>query len=112
MPTNSKRQARGRVSSAGITKSDYIYFSSGDFFEAENYAEGKTEEELKAFWNKHRHAIIERYLEEERLRGHKGSRPWAFWQWDQTEPRLPLETDYAYLKRLGLLESWEIEKSE
>lgn len=32
-----------------------------------------------------------------------GSRPWAWWQYDATEPTLPREPELAYLSRCGLL---------
>jgi hypothetical protein len=73
---------------------------------------------------------MERYLEEccRKGAGYEAKRPWPFWELDMTEPRLPadmkladdelydpkkvgsngLEADYAYLQRLGLLESWEL----
>jgi hypothetical protein len=130
MATNRKRLPRGRLSSSGITETDYLYFAFGPFFDAEDYEVGKSEEELKAFWMKHRKAILERYSERNRLKGKgwEGCRPRYFWA-ELTEPRLPvdmtlvdnelwnlkkvgfdgLEADYAYLKRLGLLEPWELE---
>lgn len=131
MPTTRVKRTRGRVSSAGITEADFIYFSWGDFFEAENYADGKTEEDLKAFWKAHRESIMTRYMEENRLKGRKAGRPWAFWDYDMSEPQRKtppgefdsqkvwdhqkrdnswVENDFDYLKRLNLLEQWEIEK--
>lgn len=120
------------MSAGGITEADYIFFTMGDFFEAEGYKDGKTEKDLKAFWKDHREAILDRYFEESRLKGPGwyGCRPWSYWKWDVTKPRLPvdmsswpenklydpriigsngLEADHAFLKRLGLLEGWELE---
>lgn len=127
MPTNRKRTSRTRTG-LGITESDYLYYTWGTFFEAENYEEGKTKAELKAFWEKHRQAILARYFAEGR---HPGQRPWPVWKWELTEPRLKvgteefwggwtkngppaapeifdvMESDEEYLERLGLLEEWE-----
>ncbi len=50
--------------------------SAGPFFEAEDYEAGKTEEELKAFWFKHRAAILTRYQAEE------GGNPWPVEKWE------------------------------
>lgn len=128
MPVRPRKEIQKR-GAGGLTERDYTYFSFGDFFEAENYADGKSEGELKAFWNKNKRAIMKRFMNENCLRGHKGRRPWPYWKWDMTEPRLPVdmrladnelydntkvgsdgfEADYAYLKRLGLLETWEME---
>ena len=128
MPTKRSRLSRGRILSGGLSQADFIFFTWGPFFEAENYAEGKTDEELKGFWLRHRDAIMERYLERNRKQGRKGCRCWSFWRWDIVEPRLPadmrlasnelydlkkvrpgdgLEADFAYLRRLKLLEDWE-----
>ena len=76
---------------------------------------------------------MERYLEELRMKnpGWYGSRPWPFWEWDMKEKRLRIpedkrlganglydskivnpdgfESDFAFLKRLDLLEEWEKE---
>jgi len=119
-----------RTAAGGITEADYIYFTWGDFFCAESYEEGKTKSELKSFWKKNRAAILDRYFAEGR---HSGQRPWPFWEWEMPEPRLKVgtvehwppwgkdgppkkpeihdvyEEDFDYLKRLGLLEPWEME---
>jgi len=128
MPTNRKRIARGRVSTGGITEIDYEYYTFGPFFEAEDYENGKTKEELKAFWQAHRKAIMDRYMEENRLKGLKAVRPSFFWD-DITAPQRKtppgefeatkvwdhqrkvydwVENDFDLLKRLNLLEDWEL----
>jgi len=131
MPTTRRRLPRGRMSAGGITETDFIYFTWGSFFDAEDYEQGKTKDELKAFWKKHRAAILERYCFGGR---HAGQRPWPFWEWEMPEPRLKvgtqeywgpwtkngppkkaeildvMEDDEAYLKRVGLLEEWELKK--
>lgn len=134
MPTSRTRRNRARaVGPGGISEADYIYFTSGDFFEAEGYEDGKSEEELKIFWLRHREAILKRNLEENRARGWKAERPWYFWKVDMVEPRLKtppgefeankvwdhqkgkydwVESDFEYLKRLNLLEDWELEQGE
>ena len=128
MPTTRTKRTRNRIIGAGgITEADYLYFCFGEYFEAEHYERGKTKAELRAFWKKHRKAIMERYLDEDKC---IGRRPWAFWKWDMPEPQRPtppgefeaqkvwdrqrgiydwVETDFAYLKRLNLLTAWEIE---
>lgn len=69
MPSNRTRRTRNRATWAGgITEADYIYFTWGDFFEAEGYTEGKTEAELKAFWHEHKEAIMARFYQDEKQR--------------------------------------------
>lgn len=130
MPRRPKKSFMKR-GSGGISEADYVYFTSGDFFEAENYEIGKSEEELKFFWDKHRGAIMERYLAENRKKGWEANRPWYFWKVDAVEPRLKtppgefdaqrvwdhqrkvydwVETDFDFLKRLNLLEDWELKR--
>ena len=41
-----------------------------------------------------------------------GSRPWAWWQYDATEPMLPREPELAYLTRCGLLTEAERQRLE
>jgi hypothetical protein len=121
-----------RTVAGGITEVDYVYFTWGPFFDAENYEEGKTKAELKSFWKKNRMAIMDRYFRDRR---HAGQRPWPVFEWD-LEPEYPrlkvgtkewwgpwenggmpkkpnisdvMETDEDYLARLGLLEPWEVE---
>jgi hypothetical protein len=129
MPANRVRRPRQRVGIDGLTENAYQFYASGDFFGGEIFAEGKTEEELLAFWNKHREAIMARYLTELRAKGTSwfGSRPDYFFK-ELSAPRLPmsmdlasnqlydrrkvacdgLEADFFYLQRLGLLEDWEL----
>ncbi|MBE0427887.1 MAG: hypothetical protein IBX72_14735 [Nitrospirae bacterium] len=126
MPTNRKRSMRTKLTHAGITEADYMYYSWGSFFDAEGYENGKTEEELKAFWIAHRDVIMARFMTKAKQQRHRSKRPWPFWKYDITEQRLPVnvvlksnelynpeevhngfEADYAFLRRLGLLEDWE-----
>jgi hypothetical protein len=130
MPTNRTRRSRSRSTTAGIGEADFEFFTAGDFFEAEGYADDKTEDELKSFWIKHRSTIMERYLDNNRLKKRIADRPWSFWKWDAPEPQKEIapmksdsqrrwdhqrhgyfwvEDDIEYLSRLGLLEPWELE---
>jgi len=78
MATNRTRRTRTQGKRGGISEADYIYFSAGPFFEAENYEDGKSEEELRAFWLEHREAIIERHHHEY---PHHGD-PWPVEKWE------------------------------
>ena len=81
MPTTRIRRNRNRVIGAGgITEVDYIYFTFGDFFDAEDYEIGKSEEELKSFWLKHREKIMERYRREY---PDPSFIPWSVKRWDE-----------------------------
>lgn len=128
MPTTRVRRNRERAGAGGITEADYIYFTAGDFFEAENYEDGKNEADLKVFWEKHRDVITDRFFRENKNKG-CGLRPWSFWRWDMPEPQQKtsagefdstrvwdhqrkvydwVENDIEFLRRLGLLEPWEL----
>jgi hypothetical protein len=65
MPTNRTKRARNRSSGpGGLTEAAYIFFTFGPFFEGEDFANNKTEDELRVFWAKHREAILKRYHHE------------------------------------------------
>jgi hypothetical protein len=110
---------------------DYLHFSAGPFFDAENYEVGKTQDELHTFWLSHRVAILSRFSEENRAKGPgwAGIRPWPFYELEDRAPRLKtapkefdsqkvwdpqrhvhdwVESDIEYLGRLGLLQEWEL----
>jgi hypothetical protein len=131
MPSNRKRIARGRTGRNGITEVDYFFYSWGPYFEAEDYEKDKTEDGIKSFWNKHREMIMERYLNKIQPKGKDWAccRPWAWWKWSMPESQQPIqsgalpslknwdhrknefawiENDRQYLKRLSLLEPWEL----
>ncbi|MCX5839411.1 MAG: hypothetical protein NTW71_12995 [Deltaproteobacteria bacterium] len=131
MPTNRTRKTRSRVIGAGgLSEPAYEYFAFGDFFDGEEWMKERTPEEIDNFWKAHRTEILQRYSEENRRKGPgwEGRRPDFFWK-ELTEPRLHvdltlrddelydtmkvrhdgLEADFAYLKRLNLLEPWEKE---
>ena len=127
-----QRRSRGRTLGAGgFTDMDYCYFATGAFFEAENYEVGKTKAEICTFWFSHRAALLARFLEENRAKGPGwgGLRPWPFWELEPRAPRRKtapkeyesqkvwdrrrrcyawVERDIEYLRRLGLLEPWEL----
>jgi hypothetical protein len=78
MPTNRTRRSRARViGPGGISEIDYLYFTFGDFFEAEGYTIGKSEADLKAFWLRHRREILERFYKENPL----DRKPWPVEKW-------------------------------
>jgi hypothetical protein len=129
MPTTRRRISRGRSRAGELSDIDFLYFTWGDFFEAEDYADEKSEEELRAFWDKNKKAILKRFIGENHKKNFKGVRPWPFWKWDMPEPQREIspgddpqkvwnhqlniygyfEDDFTYLKRLNLLEVWELE---
>jgi hypothetical protein len=130
MPVRPKKLFMKR-GAEGVSEDAYEYYTFGPFFDGEDWAKNKTPDELQAFWNKHRQAIMDRYLADMRRRGWAGHRPDHFWS-DLKEPRLKtgtreyyktwpdrekyiadvFETDYEFLKRLGLLEPWELESKK
>lgn len=135
MTTNRQRRKRIAVTQGGISEADYIFFTWGDFFDAEGYREGKTEDQLRDFWKRHETAILARYMAEQERQKHPARRLWAWWKWSSPGPKLITgkrecygpypdferrvmdieEADEAYLRRHGLLETWEVallEKTE
>jgi hypothetical protein len=120
-----------------LTEAVYIYFSAGDFFEAEGFEERTTPAERDALWAKHREAILARHNDEMRQRGPSwaGRRPQFFWRdlqvaghrrrqvgvaewWGPWEPggaklhHTPIvESDLAFLTRVApdALAAWERE---
>lgn len=130
MATNRTRRTRGRVGADGLTEGAYYFFSSGPFFEGEDWVKEKSEEEIESFWKAHRREIMDRFMADIRRKGKswEGDRPEFFWR-EIKEPRLKTgtreyykpwpdrekhiedvyETDVEFLARLGLLEAWEKE---
>jgi hypothetical protein len=126
MPIRPRKEIQKR-GAGGIPEAAYEYFAHGPFFDGEEWAKEKSEMAIEDFWKNHRDFIMERYLEENRKRAWVGRRPDFFWR-DLTEPRLKtgtreyykpypdtkkyiadvFETDFEFLKRLNLLEPWEI----
>lgn len=122
---------------AGLSEKLYCYFTSGPFFSAEDFADGKTEDDLRALWREHRDAILRRYLAELAARGpaFAGTRPDRYWRdleaaghvrrqigthewWGPWEPggqkrrETPVyESDLEHLARVrpGDLAPWELE---
>ena len=129
MPSTRTRRTRGRaVGPDGFDEVTYQFFACGPFFDAEDFADGLSKAELQTIWRTHRAAILSRYMAEHRDRGWPGCRPDMFWE-ELTEPRLATpereyesrrvwdrrrrvfdwcETDIEYLRRLTLLEEWEL----
>jgi hypothetical protein len=130
MPTNRRRLSRswGGVAE-GLSEAAYEFYTFGPFFDGEEWAAVKAEAELDAFWKAHREAIMSRFLKDLRLKGvgWEGNRPDFFWReikekrrktgtreyfkpWGDREKHYAdvFETDFEFLKRLNLLESWEL----
>ena len=134
MGTNRKRTQRSRVNvNSGFTEVDFLFFTFGAFFEAEGYADGKSDQQLLLFWRKHEKAMLARYMTECRSRNHACQRPTSWWAASMPEPQRKIEpgefdaqqnwdhqrrcfdwveSDAEYLKRLNLLEDWEIKMLE
>ena len=139
VPTNRKRIARGRKGARNqVTDAALSYFHwngtlhVGPVYE---WAQERTEAEIRAFWDEHRVEILSAYIEKNQIqKGEPGKRPQAFWnelsqagkrrkktgtekfQGPMTKDGLPepetlgvYESNYRFLKRLRLLEPWELE---
>jgi hypothetical protein len=138
MATNRTRRTRDRViGSGGLTESALSYFWWGGTI-SNDWAKGKTFDEIMVFWKEHREAIIKWYIEKNHSRnGEPRKRPSFLWyelelqkkgrrktgthKWvgpvrgdggDRTITDDVFESDLRYLKRLGLpLEEWERTKA-
>jgi hypothetical protein len=134
MPTNRTRRTRGRIGADGLTNDAYIFFKWNGTI-ANDFSAGKTKDEILTFWREHRRAIMSRYLEDIRIKGPgwAGKRPSFYLDELEAKERRRktgthewigqarsdgvnrtiiddvFETDLQYLKRLGLLEPWEME---
>jgi len=134
MATNRTRRTRGRIGNDGLSEDAYIFFK-WDGTLSNGFADGKTKDEISAFWREHRGAIMARYLSDLRVKGpgFAGKRPsFYFDELEQKKPRRKtgketwvgpclsdggdreitddvFETDFQYLKRLKLLEPRELE---
>ena len=131
MPQRPKKAIERRTGT-GLTESALSWFWWGGTI-PNAWGQGKTPEEIRAFWRKHRREILTLFIEKNRLRGgHPGHRPEQFWEeLEAQEPRRKtgrekwigpvrigggirtivddvFETDFEYLKRLDLLEKWEL----
>lgn len=97
-----------------------------------------SEEAARAYWRTHREDILKLLIEEAREKGWPAVRPEFFWQdlkcgdyrrkrigtdhyygcMQKDRRTIPIihearyETNFAFLKRLGLLEPWELEAGE
>ena len=131
MPTNRTRKTRGRIGADGLSNDAFVFFKWHGTI-SNGFSDGKTPDEILAFWREHRVEILARYLAENRLRGRAGMRPsFYFEELERKQPRRKtgkekwigpvrigggdrtiiddvFETDFQYLKRLDLLEKWEL----
>ncbi|WP_339857950.1 hypothetical protein [Pseudohongiella acticola] len=56
-------------------------------------------ERMKADWQRHKRELMAEWIAD-----NPGTRPFAWWQFEASEPRLPAESDSEYLERLNALE--------
>jgi len=63
MPSRPKKVVQKR-GAEGIPEEAFYYFIHGPYFEGEDWAAGKSKDEIEAFRLKHRRAIDERYRAE------------------------------------------------
>jgi hypothetical protein len=131
MPRKPRRVIKTRIIE-GISEAALSFFWWDGTADLHGWAVNKTEAEIVAFWQKHKRAILDFYIERNRQRnGDPGQRPHWFWdelrrkrrktgkdKWigpvradggDRTIIEDRYETDYQFLKRLDLLEGWEKE---
>lgn len=136
MPTNRTRTKRRRGGLEGVTDAVISYFWwEGTLHAGPGYAWGlsHTSREILEFYNHHKDEILAAYIERNReRRGEPGKRPFLFWL-EIDEPRRVIgkmpyfkpcgkdgpdmtqyfqdvfESDFDFLKRLGLLLGWEKE---
>ena len=130
MPTNRTTRKRGR-GGAGLSESAKSFFWWNGLIYNE-WVKGKSETEVLKFWQKNRLEILEWFIERNRQnKGEPGKRPEMFWQ-EITEERRKtgvekwfgpvsadgksreqvddvFESDYQFLKRLNLLQGWELD---
>jgi hypothetical protein len=129
-----KRNRRIPINPSHLSNQAYVFFKwSGSI--ANGFSDGKTREEILAFWKEHREEIMKLYLEDLKKRGSgwEGKRPqFYFDELEEKKTRRKIgveksigpvrsdggdrtviddrfESDFRYLKRLGLLEPWEVE---
>lgn len=127
------RTPKLRRTFSGVSEEVLSFFWWGGTISNE-WAKGKTFEEEWAFWQEHRGEILNWYIAKVRRLGwDPGRRPSFFWYelepqhkrrrrgwhtWigpmradggDRIIKEPKFESNYQYLKRLGLLEGWEIE---
>lgn len=133
MTTNRTRRTRGRIGSDGLSHDAYIFFKWNGTL-SNGFGDVKTEKEILEFWKEHRDVILSRYMEEMKLTGPDGAGRRPSFYFDELELKKPrrktgkekwigpcrkdggdqtiiddvFETDFQYLKRLGLLEPWEV----
>ncbi len=105
MPT--KRRARSRGPRHELTQAEIDWLIDGP--NPDRYLEFTPE--VDAFWATHRDWAVREYAEQ-----HPGYRPTPWWEHDAPEPRRRsgdrVESQPAYLRRLGLLLPGELERIE
>ncbi len=70
-------RTRRSLNRQGVAEVVYLFFAFGPFFEAENFADDKSKEELEALWTNHRGAIAARWAVENPARVFN---PWTAWR--------------------------------
>ena len=133
MPTNRTKIRRGRTGPSDV--SSWLRWETGIVRYLSDLCKPPcpwTPESSTAFWSKYKDEILSVYLEQNRQKGCPGLRPDIYFaELAEENPRqiiikkrfgpmspsgeIPVlydedsETDFDYLKRLGLLEPWEME---
>ena len=64
----------------------------------------------RSIWDMHKDKVMKEWRRD--ARANAGKRPYLRWKFEATEPKIESETELKYLKRLGLLEDWEIKELE
>ena len=137
MTTNRTRRTRGRIGADGLTNDAYIFYKWGGTFQ-NSFSHGKSKDEIMAFWEKYRDVIMQRYFDEAKRRGPGWASRRPSFYFNELEAKHPrritgknewigpmrpdggdrtiiddvYESNFQYLKRLGLLEAWELEHLE
>ena len=93
---------------ARLNEDRFIFLMFGldllDGFEA-NW---KDEHEARQCWQVNSKIIMERFRKNHQHLA--GRRFWGWWEYESPEPRNKDEDETAQLKRLGVLEAWELNK--
>ena len=99
---------RRNLEYARLNEDRFIFLMYGfdlyDGFEA-NW---KDEQEARQCWQINREIIMQRIRKN--WQHLAGRRPWGWWEYESPEKRNKDEDETAQLKRLGVLEAWELNK--
>ena len=121
MPTNRQKRVPRRRARIDSERTVTRLLTGHDWPFLDGFAPALTDEELRAAWKALGKELLKEFIEK-----NPGRRPWAWWQFEAKEPRrvvgvdvidLPacgsqparrcqydiIETEAAYLRRLGLL---------